>query len=304
MNAKQIFMKQFRTYAMIALGVLAVSCSEDDKETVIIQDTVERGAILRRISVPSPNFDYNDPSKEWAIVVEEQDIEDGALFSAVTIYASHTPSATGTAGAEAQVKSIPASEFSRGPNGLPRGEVAVSLTEVLTGLGVSSGQYESTDFFTIRLELVLTDGRTFSAASAGDTVAGGTFFASPFAYSAQFFCALDDASDFDGNYIVVTDAWADYAAGDVVPVQFVSGYTFRVLSTNNPFINNTSTAYMEVTIDPSDGSVSVASNEDFDYGVPIPVTGSGTVGTCTGDINLVLDFVGYATSQGFTLIKL
>ena len=169
--------------------------------------------------------------------------------------------------------------------------------------GFPSRQYESTDFFTIRLELVLTDGRTFSAASAGDTVSGGSFFSSPFTYSAQFFCALADASAFNGNYIVVTDAWADYGAGDVVPVQFDSGYTFRILSTNNPYINNTTTAYMEVTIDPTDGSVTVVSNEDFDYGVPIPVEGAGSVGTCTGDINLVLNFVGYATNQGFTLVK-
>ena len=60
---------------------------------------------------------------------------------------------------------------------------------------------------------------------------------------------------------------------------------------------------MLVTIDPADGTVSVASNQSFDYGVPIDVAGTGTVGTCTGDINLTLEFVGYATDQTFILTK-
>lgn len=115
---------------------------------------------------------------------------------------------------------------------------------------------------------------------------------------------MDNASLFNGNYVVVNDAWADYAAGDVVPVEFVSDYTFRLLSTNNPFINTPGTSYMEFTIDPSDGSVTVSSNECFDYGPGfcLPVTGSGSIGTCTGDNNVVLDFEGF-TNNGFSLVK-
>jgi len=303
MNAKQKFMKQFKIYILLALGALVVGCSQDDKLTEDIQANVERGAILRTISVPSPTFDFNDPSKAWTVELEEQDIEDGGLFSEVAVYATITKAAAGTTSAEAAVTTVPASAFPIGPNGLPRGEVSVTLAEVLSALGLQSGDYDSTDFFTLRMELVLNDGRTFSSASAGQTVSGGSFFKSSFSYSAQFFCALADASIFDGNYEVVTDAWADYNPGEIVPVQFVSGYTFRILSTNNPFISNPGTSYMEVTIDPSDGSVTVASNEDFNYGPLIPVLGVGSVGTCTGDINLVLNFVGFATNQGFTLVK-
>jgi len=297
-------MKQFRIYIFLALGILAVSCSEDEKVTVKVQDTVERGAILRTISKPSPSFDFNDPSKQWIVEVEEQDHEDGALFQEVGVYASITKSSTGNTSEEAFIKTVPKSDFSRGPNDLPRGKVGASLSEVLSGLGLSSGQYESTDFFTIRLELVLTDGRTFSAADAGATVAGGSFFSSPYTYSAQFFCALADASSFDGNYIVVTDVWADYAAGDVVPVQFVSGYTFRILNTANPFVDNQDTSYMEVTIDPDTGAATVMSNECFNYpGFDcVNVTGLGSVGTCTGDINLVNTFGPYG-NYGFTLVK-
>ncbi|MEM7381794.1 MAG: hypothetical protein AAF361_11435, partial [Bacteroidota bacterium] len=162
----------------------------------------------------------------------------------------------------------------------------------------------SDDQFNIRLNVKLSTGQAFTSGDANPNVSGGQFFASPYSYRAQFFCALDDASLFDGSYRVVTDAWADYQAGDVVPVEQVPGsFSFRILSTANPFINNTDTAYIEVTINPEDGTVVASSNEPFDYGVPVDVTGSGSVGTCTGDINLVLDFVGQATDQGFTLVK-
>lgn len=61
---------------------------------------------------------------------------------------------------------------------------------------------------------------------------------------------------------------------------------------------------MEVTINPADGSATVISNECFNYpGFDcVDVTGTGSVGTCTGDINVVLDFGPY-TDNGFSLVK-
>jgi len=298
-------MKNLKIYIILALGVFMASCSEDDKLTEVIREsTVTRGAILRTIATPSPTFDFNDASQEWAVEVEEQDVEDGALFSEIGIYVTLTAGATGATTEEVFVKSIPASTFSTGPNGLPRGLVSTSLADVLSALSLQTGDFESIDFFNIRLELILTDGRIFTDANTTPAVSGGSFFSSPFTYSAQFFCALADASIFDGNYVVTNDSWADYNPGDVVPVEFVSDFTFRILSTNNPFISNTDTSYIEVTIDPVDGSATmVASNESFNYGPLIDVVGTGSIGTFTGDINLTLDFVGFATNQGFSLIK-
>lgn len=298
-------MKNTTHFSALLFGILLLlSCSEDDKLTVDVQETVTRGAILRTISVPNPTFDFNDPSQAWVVEIEEQDYEDGALFLEIELYASLTRSSTGATTEEVFVKSIPAASFSTSPNGLPRGLVSASLAEVLSALGLQPGTYTSTDFFNLRMELVLTDGRTFTNTDAVGTVTGGSFFRTPYAYSAQFFCALDDASLFDGNFVVTNDAWADYNPGDVVPLEFVSGYTFRILSANNPFISNPGSSYMEVTINPADGSVVVTSNECFDYGPGfcLDVSGSGSIGTCTGDINVTLDFGGF-TNNGFSLVK-
>lgn len=109
-------------------------------------------------------------------------------------------------------------------------------------------------------------------------------------------CPLDDASAFTGDYTVVTDDWADYAPGEIIPVEYnpdVDGlYSFRVLSTNNPYISNPDTSYMLVTIDPATSQVTVLSNEEFMYGGSdnFLVTGTGSVGSCTGSVDLILFF--------------
>lgn len=297
-------MKKIKIYfAFVFLALLTgvSSCSSDDKLVDDVLATTERGLILRTAAVNNATFDFFDPSVAWSVTLEAQDAENGALLSEVEVYMSFVDD--GTAGTESLVKTIPASDFTTGPFGLPRGEVSATLAEVLSALGLQDGDYDSSDSFNIRLVAVLTDGREYTNNAAG-TVLNGSFFSSPFGYSAQFFCALADASDFDGNYTVVADAWADYNAGETVPVEFVSEYTFRILSTNNPFIANPGTSYMELTIDPSDGSVTVASNECFDYGPGfcLDVTGSGSVGTCTGDINVIIDFGGF-TNNAFSLVR-
>lgn len=120
-------------------------------------------------------------------------------------------------------------------------------------------------------------------------------------------CPLDDASNFNGNYTVVQDTWQDYTPGKIVPVVYNSAdglLKFKIMSTNNTAIINPNTSYMLVTIDPADSSVTVQSNEDFNYGggFIVPVTGTGAVGSCTGDISLTLAIGPYGPYY-FDLVK-
>ncbi|NAY93108.1 hypothetical protein GTQ34_14415 [Muricauda sp. JGD-17] len=294
-------MKNLKKYIyLLTLSILFFSCSSEEKLVEEVLATTPNGVVLRTISVNSSTFDFFDPAKEWSVTLEVQDAENGELLSEIDIYMTFINDGIGEN--ETLVKTVSASTFSTGPFGLPRGDISISLSEALNALGLQNGDYDSADSFNIRLAAKLTDGREFTNRAAG-TVLNGSFFNSPFAYSAQFFCELADASLFDGNYTVVEDVWVDYVPGDVVPVQFVSNFTFRILSTNNPFIANTGTSYMEVTIDPSTGSATMKVNEPFDYGIPIDVIGVGSVGTCTGSITLNLEFVGFATNQTFILVK-
>ena len=295
-------MKCYIHFFSLLVTLFLVSCSTDDKTVDDVIENVGRGAILRTLAIPSPTFDFNDTASLWTVTLEEQDPQDGALFSEIEFYVQLLSAAGNSE--ERLVTTVPASQFSEGPFGLPRGNVSLALSEVLSALGLIPGDFASDDQFNIRLNLKLSTGQAFTNIDSNPNIAGGQFFQSPFNYRAQFFCALTDASLFRGNYSVVVDAWADYAPGDIIPV--VTGeapFTFRILSTQNPYINNTASSYIEVTINPADGTVTAESNEPFDYGLPVNVTGTGSVGTCTGDITLLLDFEGQATGQQLTLRK-
>lgn len=298
-------MKKLKYIFIITIISCLTGCSESERPIDDVFDRTSSGGILRTIEVNNATFNFTDPSVEWSITVEAQDEQDGDLLSEVEVYVSQFRDAS-RVGSEALVKEIPASEFTTGENGLPVGEISLSLNDVVNALSLSEEDYVSTDEFRVRLEYVMTDGRTFTNEDAAGTVLASSFFKSPYVYPVQFFCNLEDASIFEGNYTVTADAWADYAAGDVVPVEYNpedGPYTFRILNTNNAYVANKDSAYMLVTVNPDDGTVTVTSNESFDYGVPIDVTGSGSVGTCTGNINLSLNFVGNATNQAFRLVK-
>lgn len=297
-------MKNIRYLFILTLITCLAGCSEADLPIDNVLNNTTSGGILRTVSVNNSTFSYSDPSEEWSVTVEAQDAQDGDLLEEVGVYVSQFRNGS-RVGSEAFVKAVPASEFTEGQWGYPVGDINVSLAEATNSLGLTEDEYESTDEFRVRLEYVMTDGRTFTNTDAAGTVLSSSFWRSPYLYSVQFFCDLEDASMFDGPYNVTADVWADYAVGDEVPVVYNpedGPYTFRILSTNNPYIANTSSAYLLVTIDPEDGSATVTSNEPFDYGVPVPVTGTGSVGTCTGTINLSLDFGSYASSQAFNLV--
>ncbi len=269
-------MKQFRIYIFLALGILAVSCSEDEKLTVKVQDTVERGAILRTISTAGAAWDVLDPSSEVTIVLEEQDPEDGALLKEVRVYADITDNTAGNSidPAEAMLGTIPKSAFSRGPNDFPRTTYKTTLGDVASALGISQGDYNCGDQINIRMEVELTDGRIFSAPSAGDTVGGGSFFASPFLYNISLIAPLPTDDLFTGQYQLTTVTPGIYG---------VSDYADGVYSLET--VNNTTKVIKNVTTFPAFGGFGPVDVEFQLVCGEIIVTAGQSVGAgCVGSI--------------------
>ena len=294
-------MKKLKYIFILTIVSCLTGCSESERPIDEVFARTTSGGVLRTLQVNNATFDFNDPTVEWSIVVEAQDEQDGELLSEVEVYVSQFREAS-IVGSEVLVKEIPASEFTIGERGLPVAEISLSLNDVLNALDLTEEEYESTDVFRVRLAYVMTDGRVFTNTDAAGTVLTSSYFKSPYVYAVQFFCSLEDASVFEGDYTVTADAWADYAVGDIVPVEFNpedGTYTFRVLATNNPYIENPDTAFMLVTVNPEDGTATVTSNEPFDYGGGdlTEVSGTGSVGTCTGSINLSLVFDDFGTSS-------
>ncbi len=109
-------------------------------------------------------------------------------------------------------------------------------------------------------------------------------------------CAEHIASEMPGIWTVVRDDWADYSPGDTLEV--VAGpndNTFHILANNNPYINNSATAYMIIEVDGTGNVINATSNEPFDFGVPIvpndAAGGGGLIFSCVGVIDLRHDWL-------------
>lgn len=175
----------------------------------------------------------------------------------------------------------------------------------------SANDVSLSDKLVITAELKLKDGSVIKlfddkgVAIFGSDIANTTVYAVSQTYIVS--CPLDDASLFNGNYKVTADTWQDYSIGDIVPVVYnvANGkYTFRILNTVNPYLINGSTSYIIGTINPVNNTVSVTSNEPWNYGPGqvYTVTGTGNVASCTGDINLKIKFSGSA-DYTFNLVR-
>lgn len=211
-------MKNIFKILICSLLMVSFSCQESDNTIDTVLD-YETGAILRTISVNSQLLNASDPNSTFSITIEEQDEQDGALLQEVRVLVElrdltteYTTPATGAA----LVQTIPASEFTTGPVGLPRTDVNMLFGDAAAALGLSLNEvngYNPGDIFIVKLELVLTDGRVFGASSASGIITGG-YFSSPFQYNALLTC-----SPMFGEYTVVMfdvygDGWQTTTGGD------------------------------------------------------------------------------------------
>ena len=204
-------------FKLLFASLFVVNFSCHDSENVI--DGVldyETGAILRTISVDNAVLNSSDPNSAFVAVVEEQDEADGALLSEIRVNALFrdlTPD-NGTTEASAYVYSIPASETTVGPVGLPRATVNMTFGAAASAMGLSSSDYNPGDVIVVQLEVVLTDGRSYGPDSAAGIITGG-FFSSPFQYNALLTCSPAPGTYTVHMYDNYGDGWqtGDYSQG-------------------------------------------------------------------------------------------
>ena len=188
-------MKNLKFNYKILLSALVImvgfnSCQESDNVIDQVVDGTTNGAVLRTIEVLSNTLNSSDPTSFWGVTVEEQDVEDGALLASVDVTVSLrdlTPDNGTTVADDFFVKTIDASEFSTGPQGLPRVSIMSTFAEAEAAMGLNSTLHAPGDLFVFELTLNLTDGRSYNNSSAGGIITGG-FFASPYLYNAGIIC--------------------------------------------------------------------------------------------------------------------
>ena len=183
--------------SLLAVTTLMFIACEDGETTFDeIVENEQRGAVLRTVSTQESEVLYDVATStvlggNFTVTLEAQDQEDGALLSSVDVFIGfedETEGGTDNDQDEVMLETIPGSAFSPGPFGLPRTDYTVSAETLQSTLGLTGDQISGGDRFTVRFELVLTDGRRFSLAQNSGVITGA-FFSSPFRYNVNVVCA-------------------------------------------------------------------------------------------------------------------
>lgn len=203
-------MKRIFKNISLVLGAILVTSSCDKNPDNAVYDLVddpEFGAILRTLEIENSLLNSSDPDSAFIVSIEEQDEEDGALMESVDVYVTindRTADNGTTPPSEGLAKTIPASDFTTGPLGLPRTTISVTFGEAVSAMGLSEDDYSAGDVFVIELRLNLTDGRVFGASSSS-SVLSGLYFSSPYRYNTLITC-----SPMPGDYLVrMFDSYGD-----------------------------------------------------------------------------------------------
>ena len=176
---------QLRNFYVLGVLALLLSCSDDDANPIETVFESDRGAVLRTVSIDAGEFELGNPDSSIAITIEEQDEQDGGLLDQVNVLVSYRNSTTGQITNEVLLQEINQDEFvDSGEESLPRFTLNYDLNTILNVLQIPIVDLQCKDQILLRLELVLSDGRTLSVDDLTAIIAGqGTFFDSPFCYT-------------------------------------------------------------------------------------------------------------------------
>lgn len=189
---------------LVGAASMVISCDDGDAVVDQVTTETERGAILRTVNLISSELPIGVESGNFSVELEVQDSENGNLVNQVEVYIGFRDNTEtvglGTNVQESLYTTISSSEFKTGPFGLPRFNFSVTLPNMLNHIGRTNEDIYGGDEFTVRFELVLTDGRRYSYEDNTGTLTG-SFFSSPFLYTPKVTCPLD-TNKFVGQYLI------------------------------------------------------------------------------------------------------
>ncbi len=213
----------------LALATL-FACESDDKIVDTVLAEVGTGAIIRTIDetndlVYNDETDAFDPGSSYALVLEEQDAENGALLQGVEIFVNFDDNNTeggDMSTTEVLLQSLAASDFTAGDRGLPQVSVSWTSDELIAATGIDESMVIGRDRFEFRLVLTLTNGEVFSNNDVGGPVSGGSFFAAPFEYFPVVSCTITESLAGTHSY-VTTDLRPAPGGGGMCSVGALNG---------------------------------------------------------------------------------
>ncbi|MEJ2161952.1 MAG: hypothetical protein P8X60_01125 [Robiginitalea sp.] len=196
----------------LAIGLVLYSCSEGDTVFDDIRDNETRGAILRTVTIISDEIPIGQSDSFFGVELEIQDQNEGENVEFIEVYIGFRDNTVEEGGNdldkdESLFETLDASTFEIGEVGYPRFDYEVTLTEMLSFLGLNDSDVDGGDQFEVRFELVLSDGRRYSFDDNTGTLTG-SFFSSPFLYTPTVVCPPQPPTPGDWT-IVMGDAYGD-----------------------------------------------------------------------------------------------
>lgn len=279
-------MSRYKTHKFLLVTALATSlffsCTEADNVIDQVYDDITRGAILRTINVVSNELPIGTADAAFAVDLEIQDEENGDLVEIIEVYAGFRDNTVADGGTdfskdEVAVGTIASSSFTQGPI-LPRTSYSIGLSEMQSALSLSESNVDGGDEFTIRFELVLSDGRRFSRANNSATITG-SFFSSPFLYTATVVCPPTTPTAGTWTFST-TDAYGDGWNGASLNVS-IDGAAPIVIANTDADGDSPASETIEYTVDVPTGTETISitfTSGSFDGEIAYTVTSaSGNV---------------------------
>lgn len=203
--------------SLIVFISLTISCSDDENSTNELNDAEISFAVLTTVEdntdlAISPETFKVLPRESINLILEIGDEKGAVLVERIDVYLEFQDQTnvddqghpTGENNIEEQFyNSIPASEFIQG-NTLPRIDFKITIEELYSFFEIDENYYDFTDKFITRFEVVMNDGRIFTNTNANEeTIPGYNPSTSPFQYTTNLFCRVDQA--FTGEYRITSN---------------------------------------------------------------------------------------------------
>ena len=138
----KIIHKSLLATALALAGLTFNSCEDGDKVVDDIFDNTTSGIVLRTVNVESDELPIGQSDGFFAVELEMQDEEDGALVESLDVYVSFNDNTVeegdpDLSADEVMATTIPSSEFTIGEYGFPRTSFSITTAEMANLLSVS-----------------------------------------------------------------------------------------------------------------------------------------------------------------------
>ena len=283
-------MKKVLILLSTAIVLFATSCKKTGVQNPLAAvENLSVGSYLTLQENVNLNFEYTIASSKVSVKVDKYGSDVDKINLYVVAGANSSPAAWKL------IKTVP---FTGAGTVL-----SATSQEVATALGITVGDLTPGNYYTFYNEVIAKDGKKFNVSNAGNALATNSNYNACFQWEAYVTCPF--IAPIAGNYKVIRDDWADWAAGDIVSVTDGPGANQVNLSAvwPNPAYGDISSPLI-VDVTPANGTAKVPL---VTFGVyPGTATAQGAkagdvagyVFSCTGFITLTMQVKYNGSSQG------